>query len=101
MPLGIGIISFARYADTICPLTLGHDALVHIARDITINDRPNEDGTAYGDATALAAARMQTLEESLIGRGNVDDFEIKSKIIVLLTDGEVSIGAAPLRDASQ
>ena len=61
----IGIISFARYADTICPLTLSHEAVVHLARSLSINDRPNEDGTAYGDATALAAARLSTLEETL------------------------------------
>ena len=86
----IGIISFARFADTVCPLTTGHDALVQIARDITINDRPNEDGTAYGDATALAAARLKTLEEQYKGFEKGD--EIKSKIIVLLTDGENNCG---------
>lgn len=80
----IGIVTFARYADTICPMTLGHDALVQMVRELTINERPNEDGTAYGDATALAAARLRSLE------GQDDD--IKSKVIVLLTDGENNCG---------
>jgi Ca-activated chloride channel homolog len=80
----IGIVTFARYADTICPMTLGHDALVQMVRELTINERPNEDGTAYGDATALAAARLKSLE------GRADD--IKSKVIVLLTDGENNCG---------
>ena len=80
----IGIVTFARYADTICPMTLGHDALVQMVRELTINERPNEDGTAYGDATALAAARLKSLE------GREDD--IKSKVIVLLTDGENNCG---------
>ena len=49
----IGLISFARYADVVCPLTLSHDALVEITRDLQVNETPNEDGTAYGDALAL------------------------------------------------
>ena len=82
----IGVISFARYADPISPLTLSHKALVQMVRELTINNRPNEDGTAYGDATALAAAQLKALESSS------DKDNIKSKIIVLLTDGENNCG---------
>ena len=91
----IGVITFARYADTVCPMTLSHEALVNIVRDIKINDRPNEDGTAYGDAAALAAARLKYLET----KDAKDD--IKSKIIVLLTDGENNCGThLPLQAAA-
>lgn len=88
----VGIITFARYADTVCPLTLGHDALAYLAREIEVCDRPNEDGTAYGDATILAAARLKKLEA---GRtpGERGDKDVKSKIIVLLTDGENNCGS--------
>ena len=82
----IGIITFARYADTVCPMTLSHEALVNIVRELTINDRPNEDGTAYGDAAALAAARLKDLET------NDAEDDVTSKIIVLLTDGENNCG---------
>ena len=82
----IGVITFARYADTICPMTLGQDALVYMVREITINNRPNEDGTAYGDATALAAAYLEDKEK------DDDDDAIKSKIVILLTDGENNCG---------
>lgn len=87
----IGIITFARYADTVCPLTLGHDALEYLAREIEVNDRPNEDGTAYGDAAILAAARLQKLEE-MSARSGRGDLDVESKIIVLLTDGENNCG---------
>jgi len=82
----IGIITFARYADTISPMTLSHAALVHMVRDIEVNDRPNEDGTAYGDAVALGCARLKTLAE----RG--DHADVRSKVLVLLTDGENNCG---------
>ncbi len=87
----VGIITFARYADTVCPLTLGHDALAYLAREIEVCDRPNEDGTAYGDATILAAARLKKLEE-LSTRSEDPSFDVKTRIIVLLTDGENNCG---------
>ena len=52
----IGLITFARYADTRSPLTFGHEALIQIVRNLEIQERPNEDGTAYGDALAIAKA---------------------------------------------
>jgi Ca-activated chloride channel homolog len=89
----IGIVTFARYADTICPLTMSRDAVVHMTREIEVQNRPNEDGTAYGDATALAAAHLKMFEErQAAGRGSSTMPDIKSKIIVLLTDGENNCG---------
>lgn len=86
----IGLVTFARYADTVSPLTEAHDALVDLIRDLTIENRPNEDGTGYGDAVALAAARLHHLDNT----GNRDDprARIKSRVIVLLTDGENNCG---------
>jgi Ca-activated chloride channel family protein len=89
----LGLVSFARYADTVCPLTLSHDSLLFFIQDLQIESRPNEDGTAFGDAVTLAAARLKTAEE----RYNEDDekasgYEIKSKVIILLTDGNNNCG---------
>ncbi len=96
----IGLITFARYADTVCPLTLGHDALRSFIDPIDIVAIREEDGTAIGDALALAAARLHTAEETLAKQKNGDadtkadaDYTIKSKIIILLTDGENNIGS--------
>ena len=88
----IGLITFARYADTRSPLTLGHDALLQIVRYLEINERPNEDGTAYGDALAIAAARLKNMEELRYGRNDFNVDAIKSKVIILLTDGENNSG---------
>ncbi|WP_071792526.1 vWA domain-containing protein [Saccharicrinis aurantiacus] len=90
----IGIISFARFANTICPFIMGPDVLVHFVDKLEIEDRPNEDGTAYGDATALAAARLERMDD-IYDQQNVqktDDTSVKSKIIILLTDGENNCG---------
>ena len=89
----IGLITFARYADTRSPLTFGHEALLQIVRNLVIQERPNEDGTAYGDALAIAAARLKNLEELKHRKDLVDLDAIKSRVIILLTDGENNSGA--------
>lgn len=90
----IGLIAFARYADTVCPLTLGHGALSQFMEKVQLVQRRSEDGTAIGDAIALAAARLQTAEKTMAQQTREDaaKYEIKSKIIILLTDGENNFG---------
>ncbi|WP_068545188.1 vWA domain-containing protein [Thalassotalea crassostreae] len=85
----ISVITFARYPDTLVPLTNAHDALVDMTNAITTSTRPNEDGTAFGDATALAAAQLNHYETSL----GLENDTIKSKVIILLTDGENNSGS--------
>ena len=88
----IGLITFARYADTRSPLTFGHPALLQMVKALEVQDRPNEDGTAYGDALAVAAARLEHLEEMKEeGRWSFEG-EVASRVIVLLTDGENNSG---------
>ena len=89
----IGLITFARYADTRSPLTFGHEALLQIVRNLDVQERPNEDGTAYGDALAIAAARLNKLEDLKYDGGGLDFEKIQSKVIILLTDGENNSGA--------
>jgi Ca-activated chloride channel family protein len=87
----IGMIAFARYADTMCPLTLSHGALLRFSESVkTVVPGGPEDGTSIGDAVALAAARLKTAEATLAEQleREESDYEIKSKVIILLTDGE-------------
>lgn len=86
----IGLITFARYTDTICPLTLDHQAMPEFLKQVALAATENEDGTAIMDALNLAAARLHTAEKELKKRELLGDKEgdrIKSKIIILLTDG--------------
>ncbi len=89
----VGLITFARYADTICPLTLSHDSLLYFIQELEIESRPNEDGTAFGDALALAAARLKTAEERYSAEEDEKTgYTIQSKVIILLTDGNNNCG---------
>lgn len=90
----IGMVAFARYPDTICPLTLAHGALSPFLDTIKLVQDRSEDGTAIGDALALAAAHLQKADETLARQraGSKKTYEIKSKIIILLSDGENNAG---------
>lgn len=85
----IGLVTFGGYATSRMPLTIDHNALLHCLKGVTI-PRPTMDlqgnlvnqeemMTAIGDALATAAARIEKAEP-------------KSKIIVLLSDGESNTG---------
>ena len=98
----VGMIAFARYADTICPLTLAHGALERFLETVHLVQRRSEDGTAIGDAIALAAARLKTAEQTLSRQTKGDrDYQIKSKVIILLTDGQNNAGKRRPLDAAK
>jgi Ca-activated chloride channel homolog len=99
----IGMIAFARYPDTVCPLTLTHGALPLFVKNTQIVTQKSEDGTTIGDALALAAARLKTAEITLSkqqGKTN-DSYQIKSKIIILLSDGQNNCGKRTPMEAAE
>ena len=74
----IGLVAFARYADTRSPPTLDHGNLVAAARQLDFA-KQDEDGTAIGAGLELAVQRLVELKK------------VRSKVVVLLTDGESNI----------
>ncbi|MBX3386058.1 MAG: VWA domain-containing protein [Phycisphaeraceae bacterium] len=94
----IGLVTFARFAETACPLVRDPRALADLVDSIRPAVQQFEDGTAVGDALALAAARLRQAEQEVSARdasGEPNDegrLRIKSKVIVLLTDGENNAG---------
>lgn len=73
----IGVIAFAGAPYLVSPLTLDHGWLLeNLAR---LETGRVEDGTAVGEALAAAVDRLR-------------DVESKSKLVVLLTDGENNAG---------
>jgi len=73
----IGIIAFAGRPYVVSPMTLDHDWLMQNLERVRIG--LVEDGTAIGSAMASAANRL-------------NDKHSKSRLIVLLTDGENNAG---------
>lgn len=101
----IGLITFAAFPETVCPLVTDHDALVTLADELqTARPRSPDDGTAIGDAIALAAARLKRAEEDFANSARSTDnssLRIKSKAIILLTDGRQTAGEQQPEEAAQ
>lgn len=82
----IGLTSFSGYADNISPLTLDHYFLIDSLRAESIVQDRGESGTAIGDAIAFAVEKLKSLELRNAEKS------IKSRIAILLTDGENNAG---------
>ena len=85
----IGLVTFGGYASTRAPLTADHRALIHVLKGVEIphaqvdgQGRPvdqEETLTAIGDGLATGVARLT-------------DAEPKTRIIILLSDGDSNTG---------
>lgn len=84
----IGLITFGTFADSNSPMTFDHEHLVRILDQIQTAPQ-DESRTAIGDAVGLAVSKLTALKDREDLR--LDD-QIKSRVIILLTDGEQTAG---------
>jgi Ca-activated chloride channel homolog len=82
----IGLVAFAGRAYTASPLTLDHDFLLQNLQRLNLG--VIEDGTAIGSGLATAANRLR-------------DLKSKSKIAILMTDGQNNAGQVPPLTAAE
>lgn len=82
----IGLVVFSGESFTQCPLTTDHDVLQNLFKDI--RNGMIEDGTAIGMGLATSVNRLK-------------ESEAKSKIVILLTDGENTAGSIPPLTAAE
>ncbi len=86
----MGLVIFAGEAFTQCPLTLDYGVFRNILNMVRIEAVEQEmikDGTAIGDALAIAVNRLR-------------NSEAKSKVVILLTDGDNNAGNMSPKDAA-
>ncbi len=82
----IGLVAFAGEALTLVPATLDYPVLERAVMELRIGSL--EDGTAIGSGLATAVTRLRRLPE-------------RSKVVLLLTDGENNRGAIDPRTAAE
>lgn len=73
----IGLVVFSGESFTQCPITIDHQVLLNLFKDI--HSGMVEDGTAIGMGLATAVARLK-------------ESKSKSKVIILMTDGVNNMG---------
>ncbi|MFN7293101.1 MAG: vWA domain-containing protein [Pirellula sp.] len=97
----VGLVAFGGFADSKCPLTLDHGALIDIVSSLEIpravRDRrgrvineqslQEELATAIGDGLALSISQLK-------------ESKAKSKVVILLTDGDNNAGVVDPKEAA-
>ncbi len=81
-----GLVVFAAESFTQCPLTIDHNRITELFDDVRMGIL--EDGTAIGSGLATSVKRLK-------------DSDAKSKVIVLLTDGENNAGSISPKTAAE
>lgn len=84
----LGLITFSAMPFLRCPLTTDHKALLDIVADVRTASGTDVDGTAIGDALVAAGKRLLAAPE-------------KSRVVILLTDGENNRGQFDPLQAAQ
>lgn len=85
----IGLVEFARTARLVVPLTLDHRLVLDKLAQFNVVQDKADDGTAIGYAiykTGNLIAATRNFARDQIGKGK-PAYEIKSSVIVLVTDG--------------
>lgn len=83
----IALVVFAMYPQLLCPFTLDVDAITGFIDGLEIAQNPAENGTAIGSGLAKA---VQLLRQT----------QSRSKVAVLLTDGENNVFHVPPLEAA-
>jgi len=81
----IGLVVFSALAFTHCPLTTDQQVLLNFVERVNFC-RKEHDGTAIGNAIAMGVERLRSSK-------------VKSKVIILVTDGENNRGIDPIQGA--
>ncbi len=84
----VSLVSFARYADSLSPLTLDHNAVVALLAQLEIAALPAEDGTSIGEAIVLGVERLMNSAET-------------SRVMILMTDGYSNSGDTEPMEAAR
>jgi Ca-activated chloride channel family protein len=98
----LGVVTFAGFADSRCPLTLDHGALLNVVQEVhtpkplrdrhgtVVNEQEyrEEQMTAIGDGLSLALDRLRGVDA-------------KSKIVILLSDGDNNAGVVDPEEAAK
>lgn len=80
----IGLVSFARTAQVLSPLTLDHQSIMQMVRQLEVVKDPSDDGTAMGYAIYKTAHLISAAKEFV---KEANHYDVQGTFMVLVTDG--------------
>lgn len=91
----VGLIAFGGFADALCPLTLDHDVLAEVLKGVSIPQPVRNRAGRIINADLLEEELATAIGDAvLLGVDRLRDAPAKSKVLILLSDGEHNAGLA-------
>ena len=98
----VGLVSFGGFAESKAPLTLDHGALLEVLESVDIAQPIYDDAGRAINEQFLAEERATAIGDALtVAVDRLKDVDAKSKVIILLSDGENTAGITDPVEASQ
>ena len=98
----VGLVAFGGFADSKCPLTLDHGALVDILRGLEVPKPVRDREGRVINAQALQEELATAIGDGVaVGVDRLRGAKAKSKVLVLLTDGDSNAGVVDPREAAR
>lgn len=94
----VGLSTFAGFLEENVPLTFNHRILVEFLKEVTFA-KNYENGTFIGDAIYQSVLKLVAVDDFF--KKDNKYYNIKSKIIVLMTDGKHTEGSFPPETAAE
>ena len=98
----VGLVAFGGFADSKCPLTLDHGALVDILQGLEVPKPVRDREGRVINAQALQEELATAIGDGVaVGVDRLRGAKAKSKVLVLLTDGDSNAGVVDPREAAR
>ena len=98
----VGLVAFGGFADSKCPLTLDHGALVDIVQGLEIPKPIRDSQGRVINAQALQEELATAIGDGVaVGVDRLRGAKAKSKVLILLTDGDNNAGVVDPREAAR
>jgi Ca-activated chloride channel homolog len=98
----VGLVAFGGFADSKCPLTLDHGALVDIVKGLETPKPIRDSQGRVMNAQALQEEMATAIGDGVaVGVDRLRGAKAKSKVLILLTDGDSNAGVVDPREAAR
>lgn len=98
----VGLVAFGGFADSKCPLTLDHGALIDIVNGLEIPKPVRDRQGRVINAEALQEELQTAIGDGVaVGVDRLRGAKAKSKVLILLTDGDSNAGVVDPREAAR
>lgn len=97
----VGLVAFGGFADTKCPLTLDHGALVETVQALNTPKRLRDRRGRVVNEQAFLEEMATAIGDGLaLGLSQLKESKAKSRVVILLTDGDNNAGVVDPREAA-